>query len=234
LPFVGNDVVDLTDPENRGKSRDRRFVNRVFTPAEQRMISAADEADRVLWSLWAAKESAYKAISKMASSVCSIPRSYEVKLGCADGDTALRGIVETPAGVVHIRVFSGGGYVHGLATTGSDDDLDAVLSDVRRWEDANGDESARARTEGITFLSRYLGLPEDDIGIVSSSSIPRVTIRGLHTQLDTSLSHDGHYTACAFLPLNHILARPHETRRRKNHNLLTIPSTLFQCRRMEP
>jgi len=164
------------------------------------MILDSVEADRALWSLWAAKESAYKAISKLAPSVCSIPRRYEVTLRHDDRDAAVRGIVETPVGVVHIRIFWCRDYVHGLACTGSDDDLNAVLSDVCRWEDANGDESVRVRTAGIAFLSRCLGLPGNDIGIASHSSIPRVIIRGLHAQWDMSLSHDGRYTACAFLP----------------------------------
>jgi hypothetical protein len=170
------------------------------------MILDSAEADRALWSLWAAKESAYKAVVKMDASVHAIPRRYEVEMRCNVGDTSVRGIVETPVGVVHIRIFMFCDYVHGLACTGSDDDLNAILSDVCRWEDANGDESVKVRAAGNAFLSRYLGLSENDIGITGSSPIPRVMIQGLHAQLDMSLSHDGHFTACAFLPLNDIPA----------------------------
>jgi len=46
--FVGNDVVDLTHPENKGKSQDQRFLNRVFTTDEQNLISKSSFPDATL------------------------------------------------------------------------------------------------------------------------------------------------------------------------------------------
>jgi hypothetical protein len=80
LPPLGNDVVDLEALENRGKSGDRRFLDRVFTVQECRLISAAVRPDTLLWALWAAKEAAYKAVSRDDPTVCSIPRRYPVLL----------------------------------------------------------------------------------------------------------------------------------------------------------
>jgi phosphopantetheinyl transferase (holo-ACP synthase) len=63
---VGNDVVDLTDPRCWGKSESRRFVARVYTAAEAARIRGSDAPDRMLWLLWAAKEAAFKVVSKVA------------------------------------------------------------------------------------------------------------------------------------------------------------------------
>ena len=63
MPGVGNDVVDLKEPGNRGKSGDDRFLGRVFTAEERGLIAQAAAPDTRLWSLWAAKEAAYKAVS---------------------------------------------------------------------------------------------------------------------------------------------------------------------------
>ncbi len=60
---VGNDVVDLKEPDNRGKSGDERFLARVFTAQERELIAQAAAPDTLLWSFWAAKEAAYKAVS---------------------------------------------------------------------------------------------------------------------------------------------------------------------------
>jgi len=64
LLHVGNDIVDLTEPEAIGKFQDKRFIHRVFCENEQNIICAAAVPDRALWTLWAAKESAFKIYAK--------------------------------------------------------------------------------------------------------------------------------------------------------------------------
>jgi len=65
VSLLGNDVVDLRHPRCVGKSRDRRFLERVFTFEEAVDISDARDPDRALWWAWAAKESAFKVMSKL-------------------------------------------------------------------------------------------------------------------------------------------------------------------------
>jgi phosphopantetheine--protein transferase-like protein len=198
LHHIGNDVVDLTDPLNKGKSLDQRFISRVFTPGERRSILASVKADTTLWSLWAAKESAYKAVMKSWTGIHSIPRRYEVDLCVNDKEVPAEGIVKTPAGIVHIRVYSCSDYVHCLASTGPESQLEAVISAIYWSEEVMVDESIQSRKNGATLLSQYLGMPRDAIRIVKNFAVPEVLILGLPARMDISLSHDGHYTACAF------------------------------------
>jgi hypothetical protein len=62
---VGNDVVDMLDPRLQGKPDDPRFVGRVLSSSERRLLEASADPDLELWCLWAAKEAAYKAVSKL-------------------------------------------------------------------------------------------------------------------------------------------------------------------------
>ena len=80
MPPVGNDIVDLKEPDNCGKSGDERFIRRVFTPEERDRIVGAACPDQLLWAFWAAKEAAYKAVSRDDSSICSTPKRYRVVL----------------------------------------------------------------------------------------------------------------------------------------------------------
>ncbi|MBA4422980.1 MAG: hypothetical protein C0390_07735 [Syntrophus sp. (in: bacteria)] len=80
LPPVGNDIVDLKETDNCGKSGDDRFLGRVFTPEERDRIVEAAYPDKLLWAFWAAKEAAYKAVSRDDPSIRSTPRSYHVAL----------------------------------------------------------------------------------------------------------------------------------------------------------
>ncbi len=58
--MIGNDVVDLADPEATEKGLNPRFDERVFSFIERRQLGASKERHLLRWTMWAAKESAYK------------------------------------------------------------------------------------------------------------------------------------------------------------------------------
>lgn len=66
--IVGNDVVDLTDPRVLGKASNTRFLERIFAEEERAAVVGAADPDLELWQRWAAKETAYKAVSKLRGS----------------------------------------------------------------------------------------------------------------------------------------------------------------------
>lgn len=85
----GNDVVDLARPRCTGKHEDERFLRRVFTPAERGAIRSDARPHDALWRRWAAKEAAFKVITKLrgAPPPFVLP-SFQVELGVgrrADG-----------------------------------------------------------------------------------------------------------------------------------------------------
>jgi phosphopantetheinyl transferase (holo-ACP synthase) len=73
---VGNDIVDLVEPEAIGKFQDKRFINRVFCSSEQHVICTAALPDSALWTLWAAKESAFKIYAKRTSNPSFAHRKF--------------------------------------------------------------------------------------------------------------------------------------------------------------
>ena len=75
--LLGNDTVDLNYAGIAGKSRDTRFVKRVFSDKEQFAISASTDPDLTLWIVWAAKEAAYKIISKIIGPPVFSHRKFE-------------------------------------------------------------------------------------------------------------------------------------------------------------
>ena len=76
--WIGNDIVDLAEPGVAGKEHDRRFMDRVFTPAERARILASAAPTIALWKTWAAKETAYKIASKLREGVVFAHREFEV------------------------------------------------------------------------------------------------------------------------------------------------------------
>ena len=76
--WIGNDIVDLAEPGVAGKERDRRFMDRVFTPEERDRILAAAAPTLALWKAWTAKETAFKIASKLREGVIFAHKAFEV------------------------------------------------------------------------------------------------------------------------------------------------------------
>jgi hypothetical protein len=213
LPPVGNDVVDLAAPGNPGKSGDDRFCGRVFTAEERALISGAPQPDALLWALWAAKEAAYKAISRGDPAVCSIPRQYRIEI---NGDSALfishgkinralspfiTGRVITPAGELALRIALTANWVHALAA-GSETVLDRLCRRVEALNGA-GDPSAIVRKGLLREVARHLCCPVGDLSVIKDSGgsgAPGVLFRSRPLAVEVSFSHDGRFTAFAFDP----------------------------------
>ena len=72
--MVGNDVVDLAcAPAPRA-----RFVARVLCERERSMLDASPDPAALLWSLFAAKEAAYKAIARIRGPIVFAHRAFVV------------------------------------------------------------------------------------------------------------------------------------------------------------
>lgn len=189
FPAIGNDVVDLTDPGIARHHENRRFVERVCSEAERPRVTTASD----LWSLFAAKEAAYKALVKMG---CS-PGFGHRALGVAP-DFASVAWKDRRLALVVAVAFD---YVHAVAwTTGPE-----PLSRVVKADGPPGGESERARAVLRNLLATALGCAPGAIEVVRDPipgswdgyGPPRVTRAGAPIDADVSLSHDGPFVAAA-------------------------------------
>ena len=200
-----------------GKSRNLRFVNRVFTPGEQRQIFNSAKPDAMIWAIWAGKEASYKIICKCYPAATSAPRLYEVSLDCGDicnnadefpaEGKAISGSVNTPYGQIHIRIFITHDYVHCVGATAPLESTDAVVWHVDR---INPESKASPAYESLCVretlkkhLSVYVDGSPEDIEIRREKDLhglkpPFVYLHGRRDEIDISLSHDGAFTAYAF------------------------------------
>ncbi|MFH2008447.1 MAG: 4'-phosphopantetheinyl transferase superfamily protein, partial [bacterium] len=119
---VGNDIVDLRDPESDPASLHARYLKRVFTAQERRAIG--DRPDPVeLWSRWAAKEAAYKALagdlSSGRSELVFSPRAFITELDPRGAGPYRNGWVvhQDPRARLPVRVYCLEGAVHAVAST---------------------------------------------------------------------------------------------------------------------
>jgi phosphopantetheinyl transferase (holo-ACP synthase) len=190
---LGNDVVDLADPETRLDGLHPRFSERVFTQAERSLLDACADRPRLLWSLWAAKESAYKALKQAEPDLVFSPRELEVTLepesppgsGCTAGVVACRDLV------LDVCIRLADGSVHAVAR-GPGCAAVRVLSAV---EPAGADPGLAVRRLATRVIGAALEVDETVLRI--SGRPPRVVQRGSRLDIALSLSHHGRFVAFA-------------------------------------
>lgn len=116
---VGNDVVDLADPRCVAKHEDVRFLRRVFAGEEREAIATAPEPAHALWLRWAAKESAYKVVSKARGA----PFPFTHGAFVVESELGRDGVVRHEGVAIPFRVARSDGPLHVVA-------LDPALA---RW-----------------------------------------------------------------------------------------------------
>jgi phosphopantetheinyl transferase (holo-ACP synthase) len=189
--MLGNDVVDLADVESRVEAHHPRFDARVFDESERALIAAGPPGEIRRWTLWAAKESAYKAARKENASTLFEPRRFVVRVA---GDGRL--VVTAVARRFRVDVRGDADHIHAVAHR-VDDPLDPLCVAVAMLPAAGDDERAAVRRLAAVTIARRLGLAMDDVVVARDGRIPALWIRGRRAAADLSLSHHGRFVAVA-------------------------------------
>ena len=208
MPFIGNDIVDLTDPENRRKGADARYISRVLNPRELEMVSGSPVPDTMLWSLWSCKEASYKALIK-AGKVSSSPLKYSVLFGSQPGPHQFTATVETPEGEVHVLLTRRKKYVHAVASTGGESSIGSLrwaVSSLKlpRKEITPDIQSRAVLSAAIMKIAKYFKCGPEGLEIVrpltdsGGPGPPVLLVNGVPAGIDISLSHDGLFVAYTF------------------------------------
>jgi phosphopantetheinyl transferase (holo-ACP synthase) len=186
--MLGNDVVDLSDPETLGP-RHARFDARVFTREERAALAAAPDPERLRWRLWAAKEAAYKCLKKLAPETRFSPARFAVRL---DGETS--GTVEAGGRRLRVALFREGDALHAVASDESDPGAALIALAERSGEE---DASRAVRALAREAAAAELGCRPEELSIEREGRRPRLRRRGGLPELDLSLSHHGRFLAAA-------------------------------------
>ncbi len=206
--------MDLRHPDALKKSLDDRFVNRVFLPEEQNQINQAGDPDCILWVLWAAKETAYKIISKSDPSIHSGPLRYAVYLHDPTTfslhdpgfqNTFLTCQVESPGGPVMLGVLIGQDYIHTFGCRGDQSHPGTLHLKVFRldhpcWKEQT--ESEVVRKSLCRHLGHFWQMVSSRIEVRREERVrglgpPFVYVDGKRGAADVSLSHHGRFGAFA-------------------------------------
>ena len=188
---VGNDVVDLGDPQIAEHHLRPRFVARVCSEEERGRVRDA----RSLWSLFASKEAAYKVLMKLGFEPGFGHREIVVAEDLRSvrwRDVSLHLRVEATDDRVHAVAWEGEAEPSWGAEQTGDRDLSAAARALLC--------AALAREGRVSMLTRTVSVVRDPRqGSWDGFGPPRVVSRGEPLDVDVSLSHDGRFAAYAAL-----------------------------------
>ena len=190
---VGNDVVDIRHPLCQPDAIHPRFDTRAFSAREIALLAATEKAHQMRWSLWAAKESAFKALRKLDSQVRFIPRDFEVILGDA------RAEVSHQMARFSVWLDHSDQWVHAVASQAGE--KPKFRLDGHSYADPASKEEGlrdRVRRLAVSALGGLLEIAPSEIEIMSVNRIPQAQRQGQPLPFDLSLSHDGRFVSCAW------------------------------------
>ena len=188
--MLGDDVVDLGDPEAAPGAGHPRFDARVFTGPERAWIAASRAPVLARWCLWAAKEAAYKRARRLDPAARFHPRRFAVELD----REGRRGRVQGPGGEAKVRLERAGDALHAVAF-GSPEEEARIARGLAALP-PGADPSRAARALAIDAVAGRLGARPDALRIERSGRIPALRLRDGRA-LALSLSHHGRFIAFA-------------------------------------
>jgi phosphopantetheinyl transferase (holo-ACP synthase) len=189
--MVGNDIVDLSDPESSRGANHSRFDRRVFTPEELEALSIEYSDVQMRWILWSAKEATYKAARRDRAGIVFSPARFVVEL-----DRSLCGSVTVGDHRWPVRVQIGAECVH--AVVSGNESFVGTHSNSRRLTLAErGDPSHAVRRFAIASISEALGVTASDLRIEKNGRIPQLIVAREVASVALSLSHHGAYMGFA-------------------------------------
>lgn len=200
--MIGNDVIDLIDPESQPQRQHRRFDKLAFSSEERRVLRRMGNSHTQRWAMWAAKESAYKLFKQTDSSVRFTPRRFEVSWEAHDRCT-----VANNGNIAWVQLRFGVDYVHALALAEApnDDCLLPPVAIIRLDSPPQRPPSVEIRKLVKQMAALWLDRSPADLQVVTEEKIPRlVNANGDHCA-HLSLSHHGRYMAFTLLDSKHHL-----------------------------
>ncbi|GAA4323507.1 hypothetical protein GCM10023115_52290 [Pontixanthobacter gangjinensis] len=185
--MIGNDIIDLKLARAENKAANSRYLAKAFTSGEIRRIGLDADPELTLWTLWAMKETAYKAHQRRYNLPRRInPKSFE----CSLHDSVQRGCVKVNTDLYQVCIERSLDYIH-------------VFTSETSPQQKKYYAVHEARSEFLSELSIDLGLDREEISIIKNHlGMPSICLGLNKEKIPFSMSHHGDFSSFVIALIN--------------------------------
>lgn len=187
--MIGNDIVDLQFAKMTSRWQEQRFLDKMFTTAEQEFINSQTNSFNALWRLWSMKESAYKIIIRDTALIKFNPLAYN----CLVHDAQL-GWVHYEKCKIDTRTFNSQDYIYTTACHNTKYISEVIKlnnTDLRMQQSAVRDKLKSIFASIEKCAVEIIEIKKDTLGI------PQLFKDGILQKHSVSMTHHGFFGACA-------------------------------------
>lgn len=190
--MVGNDIIDLKLAEQESNWERPRFLSKLFTTSEQKLIHESLNPFETVWLLWSMKESGYKIYMQQRGNRIFAPLKFEC---CIINDT--HGSVTFNANIYKTISTINTDYIHTISFS---EQMDAI-SQVSPLMDSSA-KAQRYETYKLLkcSIAKQYNLDFENLEIIKTAEgIPQLYFKNSLVNSSFSMSHHGEYGSFAFL-----------------------------------
>lgn len=180
--MIGNDIVDLHLAKTQSNWQRKGFLEKLFTPEEQKVVKNSDNPFLQVWLFWSMKEAAYKCYVQEYQKRFFAPLQFSCKT-VSDADA----IVEIKSKKYHIKYLNTEDYVFSIAQENS---YQEMVSNVFLI-DRNTTQTQFVNEKLMTSFPKGVQLKKNDLGI------PYLYQNKKRLPVSVSTTHHGNYGAFA-------------------------------------
>lgn len=180
---LGNDIVDLSFAQGHHP----RFASRILHPIERERFPLAIQNPSLLWSLWAAKEAAYKAI-KQKEDIGFHHRKFIV---AADFKS-----IQYQQQTLELRVEQEVDLIFALAADPSLNQIQTLKLSLD-YEPSPKEQSLKTKELLIQIAALFLQVAPQTLAVTSHQRIPKIQWLGKTLEHPASCTHHGRFLAAS-------------------------------------
>ena len=184
--MIGNDIIDLQCAAKESRISRKGFLDKLFLPAEKRLIQDAWQPSLMVWLLWSCKEAVYKIVNRASKERLYAPHHYNCQLSHLNSNTA-SGIVTHQNKSYYFQSKLLGAAIQTHATASPD-----LLPKVKHF-------LGYQMTPSYNVLLQQVGMLTSRQVLYKNAGIPYILDKDNGRLIPVSLSHHGNYTGIALL-----------------------------------
>ncbi|MDP5092789.1 MAG: 4'-phosphopantetheinyl transferase superfamily protein [Polaribacter sp.] len=178
--MIGNDVVDLHLAKTQSNWQRNRFLEKLFTEEEQKIIKNSDDSFLQVWLFWAMKEAAYKCYVQEHQKRFFAPKKFSCKI-----ITNTTGLVEINDHKYDVNICITNNYIYTIAQKNYQKKMVSEIFFI----DKNSSQTKKVHQKILSHFSSEISIQKNGMGI------PFLLQKNSALPFLISITHHGNYGA---------------------------------------